>query len=159
MNAVQTATVAPPASAAAPTAPVIATTPVRMPMLAVLRALLLTQAVLTLALAIFLSLLAAGLRDVLGGDAGRAAEVTLRFAAGAAFLFSIFAAIASRGTRRRRAWAWTMAAVLQLVLAIGTGIAVMTAEWHPVFLAGFAMAAAVMLVLCTASVRRALAQL
>jgi hypothetical protein len=43
-------------------------------MIGVLRSLLLTQAVLTLGLAVFLSLLAAGLRDFLGGDAGRAAE-------------------------------------------------------------------------------------
>jgi hypothetical protein len=49
--------------------------------------------------------------------------------------------------------------VLQLVLAIGTGVAVMTAEWHPVYLAAFGLAATVMLVLSTTSVRRALGQL
>jgi hypothetical protein len=49
-------------------------------------------------------------------------------------------------------------AVAGLVLAIGTGIAVMIAEWHPIYLAGFAMATAVMLVLSAASVRRALGQ-
>jgi hypothetical protein len=155
MDATPTATVERASVAPVSVSPV----PGRIPMLAVLRGLLLSQALLTLALAVFLSLLAAALRDFLGGSAGIAAETTLRFAAGAAFLFAIFAAIAARGARRRRAWAWTMAAVLQLVLAIGTGVAVMTAEWHPVYLAAFGLAATVMLVLSTTSVRRALGQL
>jgi hypothetical protein len=130
----------------------------RAPMVAVLRALLLGEAVATLVLAVALSLLAAALRDFLGGDAGRAAEENVRFAAAAAFGFAIFAAIASRGARRRRTWAWTVAAILQVILAIGTGIAVMTAEWHPLFLVGFVLAAMVMVVLSTTSVRRALGQ-
>lgn len=146
MNALQTAGATP---AAAPT---------RRPMLGVLRGLLFAQAILGLGLAIFLSLLAAGLRDFLGGDDGRAAETTVRFAAGAAFLFAIFAVVAARGARRRRRWAWTMAAVLQLVLAIGTGVAVMAADWHPIYLLGFGLAAVVMLVLSTASIRRDLGQ-
>jgi hypothetical protein len=149
MNAV------PPASLSSMTA--ASTTP-RVPLLAVLRGLLLGEALLGLGLAIFLSLLAAGLRDFLGGDLGRSAEVTVRFAAAAAFLFAVFAAVASRGARRRRAWAWTMAAILQVVLAIGTGVAVMTAEWHPVYLVGFGLAVVVMLVLSSGSVRRALGQ-
>lgn len=124
----------------------------------VLRALLLTEAALALALTIFLSLLATGLRDSLGGDAGRAAEESVRFVSGGAFLFVIGAALASRAARRRLSWAWTLAALLQLVLAIGTGVAVMVADWHPVYLLGFVLAAAAMLVLSTASVRRALGQ-
>ena len=127
-------------------------------MIGLLRVLLLTEAAATLALAIVLSLLAGGTVDFLGGEIGASAETTLRFAAGGAFLFAIFAAIASRGARRRRAWAWTMAAVLQVILAVGTGIAVLTAEWHPAYLIGFAMAAVVMTVLSTAQVRRALGQ-
>ena len=122
----------------------------RMPMIGVLRALLLTEAVLGLALAIVLSVLAAGLE----ADP----ETNLRFAAGAAFLFAIFGAIASRGARRRHGWSWTMAAILQVLLAVGTGLAVMVAEWHPAYLAGFVLTAAVMLVLSAASVRRALGQ-
>jgi hypothetical protein len=122
----------------------------RMPMIGVLRVLLLTEAVLGLALAIVLSGVA--------GDLGADAETNVRFAAGAAFLFAIFAAIASRGARRRRGWSWTMAAILQVLLAVGTGIAVMVAEWHPAYLAGFGLAVAVMLVLSAASVRRALGQ-
>jgi len=133
-------------------------TTARMPMLAVLRALLLTEALLGLGLAIFLSLLAAGLRDFLGGESGMAAETNVRFAAAAAFLFALFATIASRGARRRRSWSWTMAAILQVLLAVGTGIAVLVAEWHPAFLVGFALAAVVMLALSVASVRRALGQ-
>ncbi|CAN5288887.1 hypothetical protein BH23CHL9_BH23CHL9_06130 [soil metagenome] len=151
MNAVQTATVAPiPATAA--------TTPARLPMVGMLRALLLAEAVLGLGLAIFLSMLAAGMRDFVGGDAGLAAEETIRFAAGGAFVFAIFAAVASRGARRRRGWAWTLAALLQVVAAIGTGVAIMTATWHPALLIGFGAAAAVMLVLSTPSVRSALGQ-
>lgn len=130
----------------------------RVPMIGLLRVLLLIEAAATLALAIFLSLLAGGTVEFLGGSIGTSAETTLRFAAGAAFLFAIFAAVASRGARRRRAWAWTMGAVLQVILAVGTGIAVLTAEWHPAYLIGFAMAAVVMTVLSTASVRRALGQ-
>lgn len=137
--------------------PPIAST--RMPMLGVLRMLMLTEAMATLGLAIVLSGVAAGLRDGLAGDAGIAAETNVRFAAGASFLFAIFAAVASRGARRRRAWAWTMAAILQVLLAVGTGIAVMVAEWHPAYLAGFVLATAVMLVISTGSVRRALGQL
>ena len=138
---------------AAPIAPVA---DARVPMVGALRVLLLTEAAAALALTIFLSMAASTARDVLAGDVGRSTEVTLQFAAGAAFLFAIFAAIASRGARRRRGWAWTMAAILQVVLAIGTGVAVMTAEWHPVYLVGFGLAALVMLVLSTTPVRRAL---
>jgi hypothetical protein len=145
MNA-QTATVAPMAPA----------TDARAPMIGILRLLLLVEAGAALALTIFLSMAAPAARDFLGGDLGRGTEVTLRFAAGAAFLFALFAAIASRGARRRRGWAWTMAAMLQVLLAIGTGVAVMTADWHPAYLVGFALAAGVMLVLSTAPVRRAL---
>jgi hypothetical protein len=134
------------------------TTAPSVPLIGVLRTLLLVEAAATLALAILLSMLAGGTADFLGGDVGASAETTLRFAAGGAFLFAIFAAIASRGARRRRTWAWTMAAVLQVILAIGTGIAVLTAEWHPIYLVGFAMAAVVMTVLSTAAVRRALGQ-
>jgi peptidoglycan/LPS O-acetylase OafA/YrhL len=123
-----------------------------------LRALLLGEAALGLVLAILLSMLASGMRDFVGGDAGRAAEQTLRFAAGFAFLFAILAAIASRGARRRRSWSWTLAALLQLLAAIGTGVAILTATWHPVYLVGFALPALVMVVLSTSSVRRALGQ-
>ncbi|MBW3612331.1 MAG: hypothetical protein KY392_00560 [Chloroflexi bacterium] len=147
MNAVSTAAHALPATPIA-----------RIPLLGALRGLLVSQAVLTLGLAIFLSLVAAGLRDALGGDAGRAAETSVRFAAGAAFLFAVFAAIAARGARRRRRWSWTMAAVLQLVLAIGTSVAVMLVEWHPIYLFGFALAGITMVVLSTGVVRRALHQ-
>lgn len=127
-------------------------------MVGALRALLIGEALAGIAVAVFLSLLAAGLRDFLGGDAGRAAEESVRFAAGGAFLFAILAGIASRGARRRKTWSWTLAAVLQVILAVGTGVAVMLAEWHPLFLIGFGVAAVVMLVLSTTPVRRALGQ-
>jgi hypothetical protein len=127
-----------------------------LPMIGLLRVLLLLEAGLGLALAIALSVVAGEQLESLGGDSGRSAEISLRFAAAASFVFAIFAAIASRGARRRRGWAWTLAAILQVVIAVGTGIAVLTAEWHPVFLVGFGLAAAVMLVLSAPSVRRVL---
>lgn len=147
-----------PSTTASPVEPVIAAPASRSTAIGLLRTLLLTEAVLTLGLAIFLSLLASGLRDFLGGESGLAAETTVRFAAAAAFLFAIAAAIASRGARRRRTWSWTTAAVLQLLLAIGTGVAVLVAEWHPAYLVGFALATVTMLVLSTPVVRRSLGQ-
>ena len=127
------------------------TTPVaRAPMMTVLRLLLLAEAVAGLVLAIFLSLLA--------GNVDIDTETSLRFAAGGAFLFAIFAAVASRGVRRRRGWAWTLSAILQVLLAIGTGLAIFVATWHPAYLVGFGLAAVVMIVLSTGSVRRALGQ-
>lgn len=149
MNAVQ--------AAAVPAIPSIDAAP-RARMVGMLRALLLAEALGGVVLAIFLSTLAAGIGGPLGEEAGRAAEETVRFAAGAAFLFAIFAAAASRGARRRRSWSWTLAAMLQVILAIGTGVAVLSATWHPLFLGAFAAAAAVMLVLSAGSVRRALGQ-
>ncbi|HEX7197761.1 MAG TPA: hypothetical protein VF364_13125 [Candidatus Limnocylindria bacterium] len=130
----------------------------RMLSIGLLRVLLLTEAGLGLVLAIALSMLASALNGSVGGEAGQIAEQNVRFAAGAAFVFAILAAIASRGARRRRGWAWTLAALLQLIAAIGTGIAILVAAWHPVYLLGFVMAGVVMLVLSTSSVRRGLGQ-
>jgi hypothetical protein len=149
MNAVRSAALTPISSA--PTA-------TRVPAIGLLRALLLGEALLGLLMAIVLSMVASALNASLGGEAGIAAEQNLRFAAGFAFLFAILAAFASRGARRRRAWSWTLAALLQLVLAVGTGIAILIATWHPAYLLGFALAAIVMLVLSAPSVRRALGQ-
>jgi len=132
---------------AAPSAAPIA----RAPMMLVLRVLFLAEAAAGLALTIVLSMLA-------GDTADPGTETSLRFAAGAAILFAIFAAVASRGVRRRRLWAWTLGAILQVILAIGVGVAVMAAEWHPAYLIGFGFAAVVMIVLSIGSVRRALGQ-
>lgn len=150
MNAVPTAALTPVASSSSTGSRVLG--------IGLLRAFLLGEAALGLVAAIGLSMLASGSNDSLGGEAGRAAEQTLRFAAAFAFLFAIFAAIASRGARRRRGWSWTLAALLQLILAIGTGIAILTATWHPAYLLGFALAAVLMLILSAPSVRRALGQ-
>lgn len=135
---------------ALPTAAPSAMPGARAPMMTVLRFLLLAEAAAGLVLAIALSLVA--------DAAGSGAETSLRFAAGGAFLFAIFAAVASRGVRRRRTWAWTLSAILQVVLAIGTGVAVMAAAWHPAYLAGFAAAAVLMTALSASSVRNALGQ-
>lgn len=135
---------------ALPTAAPSAVPVARTPMLTVLRFLLLAEAVAGLVLAIYLSLLA--------GAADSTAETSLRFAAAGAFLFAIFAAVAARGVRRRRGWAWTLSAILQVVLSIGTGLAVMAADWHPAYLAGFAVSAVLMTVLSASSVRTALGQ-
>jgi hypothetical protein len=126
----------------------------RAPMVGVLRALLLGEAAGGLVLTVFLSMAA----SAVGAQQGPDADVPLRFAAGGALLLAILAAIASRGARKRRSWAWTLAAMLQVIIAIAAGIAVLTVEWHPVYLVPFAAATLVMLVLSTASVRRALGQ-
>jgi len=124
--------------------------------LRILRTLMIGEA--ALALAIGLSILASTLNESLGGAQGQSTEQSVRFAAGFSMLFAIAAAVASRGVRRHRAWSWTLAALLQLVLAIGTGFAVVTAVWHPAYLLGFGLATVVIVVLSTASVRRALGQ-
>ena len=141
--------------AAQTAAPRAGTTPdARVPMVGVLRALLIGEALAGLVVAIFLSMGA----SVVGAQGGPDADVPLRFAAGGALMLGIFAAIASRGARRRRSWAWTLAAILQVIVAVATGIAVLTVEWHPIYLVAFGAAAVVMLVLSTTSVRRALGQ-
>ena len=127
------------------------------PMIGVLRVLLLVEAAGGLVVTIFLSMLASEF-EATGADTDLDRAISIRFAAAAVFLFAVFAAIASRGARRRRGWAWTMAAILQVLLAIGAGIAIIVVDWQPYFLGGFGAAVAVMLVLSTASVRRALGQ-
>jgi drug/metabolite transporter (DMT)-like permease len=127
--------------------------PSRAPLVGVLRVILFAEAILGVALAIILSSLAGS--EFFAGTDG---ENSFRFAAAGAFIFGIAAAIAARGARRRRAWAWTVAAILQLVLAIGTGAAILLAEWQPYFLVGFVLSVVAMLVLSTSSVRRALGQ-
>jgi len=149
MNATDTARV-PSRTPAATTAPV--------PAIGLLRVLLLAEAALGVVLAIMLSLLASDLRDSIGGDAGLVAEQNMRFAAGFSFVFALLAALASRGARRHRPGSWTLAAILQLIIAVGTGIAIVTTPWQPVYLLGFAIATVVMIVLSTGSVRRALGQ-
>ena len=121
-----------------------------------LRVLLLIEAAAGVALTIALSLVAAGISELSPEDIG--ADAGVRFVASAVFIGAILAAIAARGVRRRRRWSWTLAALLQLALGIGTVIAVLAADWHPSYFAGFVFAAVVMLVLSMAPVRRALGQ-
>ena len=125
----------------------------REPLVGALRLFLWIEAALGLAVAVMLSAIASS-----SFDAGTDGETPMRFAASAAFIFAIAAAIAARGARRRRGWSWTVAAVLQLALAIGTGLAVLNTVWQPYYLIGFALAAVVMGLLSTNSVRRALGQ-
>jgi hypothetical protein len=127
-------------------------------MIETLRMLLMIEAVVAVVMTVLLSSLAGGMEDILGAQASTDGTAGIRFAAGGAFVFAIAAAIASRGARRRRAWSWTLSALLQVIAAIGTGVAVLVADWHPAYLAGFALAAIVMTVLSTASVRTALGQ-
>lgn len=119
------------------------------PMLGLLRLLLLLEAAGLLGVTIALSMVA----TQPGVD-----EVPIRFAAGGAIVLAILALFASRGVRRRRPGGWTLAAIIQVLVAVGTGIAVLTSEWQPAFIAGFATPALVMVVLSTASVREALGQ-
>lgn len=123
--------------------------------LGLLRGLLLIEAAALLTATIFLSLLAGGTEELRGPGSG---ETAIRFAAGGTFLAAILAAVASRGVRRRKGWGWTLGALLQVLVAIGTGIAILVAEWHPALLVGFALPTIVMLVLSTNTVRRALGQ-
>lgn len=129
--------------------------------LTIVWALLLIEALLALVLAIGLSLVAGGYRTSLPGAEALVAEESTRFAAGGAFLFSIAAFVAALGVRGRRAWSWTLGAVLQLVAAIAAAIAMFAAGEHGVtlaYLAAFALAAVTMLALSTSSARRALGQ-
>jgi hypothetical protein len=126
-----------------------------LPMLGILRGLLLLEAVAMLAATIVLSMVASGLEALSGPGAS---ETTIRFAAGGTIIVAILAAWASRGARRRARWAWTLAAILQVIIAVGTGVAVLVSEWHPIFIIGFALPILVMLVLSTAVVRRELGQ-
>ncbi|MGI8930402.1 MAG: hypothetical protein ACR2F5_03755 [Candidatus Limnocylindria bacterium] len=124
-------------------------------------ALLLLEIAFAMAVTIFLSIAAGDQRNSIGGEAGVAAENSTRFAAGGAFLFAIAAYFAFRGVRRRRTWAWTLSAVLQLILAISGAIAMLaTGEAGPTvgFLVAFALAAITMIVLSTSGVRRAMGQ-
>ena len=139
MNAVQTAAVQTPTLTSAE--------PGRSTSVGLLRTLLMGEAVVALVLGIGLSIAASH---------AEAGENGLRFAAGASVIVAIAAAIGSRGARRRRPWAWTLAALLQVVVAMGTGLAVLAADGHPAVLLGFVLAAAVMLVLTTGPVRRQL---
>jgi len=141
------------AQTATPAAPATTKIP-REPMVGVLRALLLAEAAGGLVLSIFLTMSA----SMIGPEQGPDAAVPLQFAAAGAFLLGLFAAIASRGARRRRSWSWTLAAILQVVVAVATGITIFNLDWHPIYLVPFAAAAVVMLVLSTSSVRRALGQ-
>ena len=115
--------------------------------------LLLLEAAFALIVTIVLSLVA--------GEQGGAAETSTRFAAGGTILLAIAAYVAYRGARRRRSWSWTLSALLQLILAVGAGIAMVTAGEEgatPAYLIAFALAAATMLLLSTSGVRRALGQ-
>jgi hypothetical protein len=123
-------------------------------MIGALRVLLWAEAIGGILVAIFLSMAAA----TIGARDGTSAEEPLRFVAAGAFVLAILALVASRGARKRRPWAWTLAAMLQVIIAVATGIAVLVAEWHPLYLIGFGLAAVVMMVLSTTVVRRALGQ-
>jgi hypothetical protein len=123
-------------------------------MIGALRVLLWAEAIGGILVAIFLSMAAA----TIGARDGTSAEEPLRFVAAGAFILAILALVASRGARKRRPWAWTLAAMLQVIIAVATGIAVLVAEWHPLYLIGFGLAAVVMLLLSTTAVRRALGQ-
>ncbi|MGI8657594.1 MAG: hypothetical protein ACR2K4_02330 [Candidatus Limnocylindria bacterium] len=126
--------------------------------IAILRTVLIAEALLTLAAAVVLSMLAAALSEFLGGSSGRAAEETVRFVAAFAFLVAVAGAVTARGARRARPWAWTAAAVLQLIVAGATAVAVLVAPWHSVYVAGFVLPAIGMLAVSAPSVRRTLGQ-
>ena len=122
-----------------------------------LRWALLIEAAVCVALAVVLSLVATGIRDLSPDDIG--ADTGVRFAAAGAFLLAVALAIVARGVRRRRSWSWTAAAIAQVVLAVGTAIAVLVADWHPAYLAAVAAAGVLLVLLSARRVRGALGQL
>lgn len=124
----------------------------------ILRTVLMLEALLTLAAAIVLSMLAAALSDFLGGSSGRAAEETVRFVAAFAFLVAVAGAITARGVRRARPWAWTAAAILQLIVAGASAVALLIGPWHPAYIAGFVLPVLGLLAVSAPSVRRTLGQ-
>lgn len=121
-----------------------------------LRWALLLEAAAGVALAVILSLVATGIRDLNPDDIG--ADAGVRFAAAGAVLLAVALAIVARGVRRRRSWSWTAAAMVQVLIAIGTAAAVFIADWHPAYLVGSGVAAALLVLLSMPDVRRALGQ-
>ena len=121
-----------------------------------LRWALLLEAAAGVALAVILSLVATGIRDLNPDDIG--ADAGVRFAAAGAVLLAVALAIVARGVRRRRSWSWTAAAMVQVLIAIGTAAAVFIADWHPAYLVGSGAAAALLVLLSMPDVRRALGQ-
>ena len=93
-------------------------------MVGLLRALLLAEAAGGLVLSIFLTMAA----SLTAQTRRRMPTVPIRFAAAGALMLGILAAIASRGARRRRSWSWTLAAMLQVIIAVATGIAIFTSS-------------------------------
>ncbi len=122
-----------------------------------LRWALLLEAAAGVALAVILSLVATGIRNLNPDDIG--ADAGVRFAAAGAFLLTVALAIVARGVRRRRSWSWTAAAMVQVLVAIGTAAAVLIADWHPAYLIGLGVAAALLVLLSMPAVRRALGQM
>ena len=136
MNAITAATAAP-----------AAITPTGAASPAVLRVSLLVEAASGLAAGIVLSM-----------QAPQGSEIALQFAAGGAVLAAIGAAIAARGVRRQRGWAWTFAAVIQVLVVTGIAVAAAVGGWHSVLLGALAVAAVVTLLLSTPTAREALGQ-
>lgn len=127
----------------------------------VLWTVLLVEALLGLVVAIVLSLVAGGYSASLEGDGELAAEEGARWAAGGAFVFAIAALVAAIAARRRRPWAWNLAALLQLILALAAAIAMFTAGPEGVsaaYLVAFGLAGVTMLILSMPQVRRRLGQ-
>jgi len=126
------------------------------PTLTGLIGILLVEALAGLVLSALLTFEAAGLRAVPGAELG--AGDSVQFAAAGAFVLAVAALIAARAARRRRSWAWTLAALIQLPIAIATGLVVLGEDWHPAYLLGFVLAALAMLLLSAAPVRSSLGQ-
>lgn len=123
--------------------------------------MLLAEAALGLLAAIQLSILAGEYRVTLSGEAAVSAEVSTRFAAAGAFILAIGAVVAVVGVRRRRAWSWSLAALLQLIMAVGAALAMVTAGEEGItvgHLLAIGLAGLAMLLLSTPQVRRALGQ-
>jgi hypothetical protein len=119
----------------------------------VLTALLGAEAILTLAAGIALSM-AAGAAD----ESGDSAADPLRFAAGAGVILAFLGYRAARNTWLGRTRAYGQAAILQLALLAGLGVALLVIGWQPALVAAMALPAGVFVLLTTRGVREALGQ-
>jgi len=137
------------ASARAPSAPTQ-----RPISIQVLSGLLGAEAILALAAAIALSM-AAGAAD----ESGDAAGNPLRFAAGAGVILAFLGYRAARNAWFGRPRAYGQAAILQLALLAGLGLALLVIGWQPALVASMALPAGVFVLLTTRGVREALGQI
>lgn len=96
--------------------------------------------------------------SMVAGALDRRTAVGVEFIAAAAVIFAIVSYFAARGSLRRRPWSYTLAAMLQLVMALSLGLAAFANGWQAPYVGAFGLAGAIMVTLSAQSVRTALDQ-